>query len=98
MPEFYDNVHSIFDAVQLQINDKDSLRIDASLSPVVVPKRYTLSGKVTDTAGIPVKSRISIYTLNHHFFMRPFQQGRTDSLGDYSVPVRESGTPYPERL
>ena len=89
MPEFYDNVHSIFDAVQLQINDKDSLRIDASLSPVVVPKRYTLSGKVTDTAGIPVKSRISVYTLNHHFFMRPFQQGRTDSLGDYSVPVRE---------
>jgi hypothetical protein len=92
LPEFYDNVPSIFDATQIQINENDSLRIDAALTPIVKPKQFSLSGKVTDTAGMIVKSKISVFTLNHHFFLNKFRQGRTDSAGNYSVPVREGDT------
>ena len=87
--QFYNNARSIFDATQLQINENDSLEIDASLNPVVVPKKFMLSGTVTDTSGVPVKSQISVFSLNHHFFINSYHHAWTDSAGNYSVMVKE---------
>lgn len=93
-PEFYDNVPEIQQATLVTLNGGDSLNFDISLTPYTPPVVYTLSGNVTDNSGNPLQARIMISPVrmnsyfNHHFARHTF----TDSLGNYSIPVREGDT------
>jgi hypothetical protein len=88
LPEFYDNAGSIFSATQVELNENTSTVINAALIPVNIHPQYTLSGKVTDTSGNPVKALLSVIVLNRCWFRHHLFHGVTDSMGHYSVPVR----------
>ena len=94
LPEFYDNVPTIQLATLITVNIGDSLNFDIGLAPFTPPVLYTLSGNVTDTLGNPLRARIMVtpvrmnsYYQNHHQHWTV-----TDSLGNYSIPVKESDT------
>jgi hypothetical protein len=93
-PEFYDNVPEIQQATLVTLNGGDSLNFDISLTPYTPPVVYTLSGNVTDNSGNPLQARIMVSPVrmnsyfNQHFARHTF----TDSLGNYSIPVREGDT------
>jgi hypothetical protein len=92
--EFYDNVPNIQQATLVTLNAGDSINFNISLAPFVPPVVYLLSGTVTDNSGNPLQARIMVSPVrmnsyfNHHFGRHTF----TDSLGNYSVPVREGDT------
>ncbi|MDP2363593.1 MAG: carboxypeptidase regulatory-like domain-containing protein, partial [Ignavibacteria bacterium] len=94
VPEFYDNVPNIQQATLVTLNDGDSLNFDITLAPFVAPTLYTLSGNVTDNLGAPLFARVTVYPVRmntyyqHHFVRSTF----TDSLGNYSISVREGDT------
>lgn len=88
-PEFFDNTQGFKNAKQILVNSNDTLYLSASLAPVMPPVIYTLKGKVTDSLSVPLKASIQVFVLNRKFFTRKTLSGMTDSLGNYSVKVKQ---------
>ena len=86
--EFYDNVRSIFDAEKIELGAHDSVDINVKLNPVVGPTLYTISGKIVDSAGTPIKARVEAVVLNRGIFDH-FRGTITDSSGTYTLKFRE---------
>jgi len=94
IPEFYDNVPNIQQATLVTLNSGDSLNFDITLAPFIPPVIYTLSGNVTDNLGNPLHSRVVVYPVsrNTYYHHNNVKSAFTDSLGNYSIPVREGDT------
>lgn len=89
IPEFYDNKYSIFDAAQVEITNNTPAVFNAALKPFIIPEKHMISGKVTDESGNPLKAIVSVIFLNRNWFKHGVSQRPTDSLGNYSIPVRD---------
>lgn len=94
IPEFYDNVPTIQEATIIIVNSGDSLNFDIALAPFEPPTLYTLSGNVTDTMGNPLHARIIVtpIRMNSYFHHHNLRWTVTDSLGNYSIPVKDGDT------
>ncbi len=94
LPEFYDNVSTIQEATLIQLNAGDSLFFDIALTPFVPPILFTLSGNVTNEQGNPLIARVMVFPVrNNSLFSHNTMKGTiTDSLGNYSIPVRQGDT------
>jgi len=95
--EYYDNAVSPEFATIVTVAENDSLTLNPiSLSAVVPPVIYTLSGSVTDAEGLnPKIARITAFVKNRihiPFFGFGHYGTRTDSLGNYSLNVRLGDT------
>ncbi|MCX7610093.1 MAG: carboxypeptidase regulatory-like domain-containing protein [Ignavibacterium sp.] len=92
--EFYNNVQNIQQATLITLANGDSVNFSIGLAPIVPPTTYLLSGNVTKDGGIPIRARISVFPVRSNTFYNP-TAGRhtfTDSLGNYSVRVKENDT------
>jgi hypothetical protein len=94
VPEFYNNVPTIQLATLITVNTGDSLNFDIGLAPFTPPVLYTLSGNVADTPGNPLRARIMVTPVRmNSYYRHHFQHWTvTDSLGNYSIPVKEGDT------
>ena len=94
LPEFYDNVPTIELATLITITTGDSLHFDVGLTPITPPTLYTLSGNVSDISGNPLRARIMVTPVRSNTYYRHQLQrwAITDSLGNYSIPVKEGDT------
>lgn len=92
--EFFDNVSTIQNATAIQLNANDSLFFDIALAPFVPPTLFTLSGNVTNELGNPFIARIMVFPVRYNslFSHSTIKGTLTDSLGNYSIPVREGDT------
>jgi hypothetical protein len=94
-PEFYNNAQSIFDASKLTVTDSSALELNINLKAITPPVYYTLSGKITDSSGTPVKSMIEAIELNsfksfmHHYGKDKISHAVTDSIGNYSLRLSQ---------
>jgi fibronectin type 3 domain-containing protein len=90
--EFYDNVPVVQEATPILVTDGSSLNFNIGLTPYVPPVVYTLSGSVKDSLENPLPSVLKAYNVRsntrHHFLYST----RTDSLGNYTLNVREGDT------
>ena len=93
-PEFYDNVPDIQQATLITLNSGDSISLNIPLTPFIPPTLYTLSGSVTDNSGNPLRARLEIFPvkMNSRFHHHNNRHVVTDSLGNYSIPVKEGDT------
>jgi len=92
--EFYNNVNTIQQATLITLQNGDSLNFSVGLAPIVPPVSYLVSGNVTKEGGIPIRARVSVISVRNNTFFNP-AIGRstiTDSLGNYSIRVRENDT------
>ncbi len=87
-PEFYENAFSIITATKVELKENSSTTINAALKPIEFPKPFTLSGKVTDETGNSIETFVSVFVLNRNCFIAKIPKDRTDSAGNYSIPVR----------
>ncbi|HLG33070.1 MAG TPA: carboxypeptidase regulatory-like domain-containing protein [Ignavibacteriaceae bacterium] len=94
IPEFYDNVPTIQLATLITVESGDSIHFDIGLAPFIPPTLFTLSGNVSDTSGNPLRAGIMVIPvrMNTYFHHNHHRWTVTDSLGNYSVPVREGDT------
>lgn len=94
IPEFYDNVQTIQQATLITLNSGDSLNFNIGLAPFVPATLYQLSGNVTDTNGNPLRARIVVLPIRHntYFNRERMRWVLTDSLGNYSAPVKDGDT------
>lgn len=94
IPEFYDNAATIQSATLIPLSAGDSLFFDIGLAPFVPPTMFTLSGNVTNEMGSPLMARVMVFPVrNNSLFSHNTMKGTiTDSLGNYSIPVREGDT------
>lgn len=92
VPEFYDNVAAIQQATPVAVTSGDSVFLNIGLASFVPPTIYSLSGNVSDSLGNPLKAFVNLYglRLNSHFVNN--HRVMTDSLGNYTVSVREGDT------
>ena len=77
---------------QLWLLSGDSVFLNIGLAAFVPPTIYALSGNVSDSLGNPLRAFITIHglRLNSHFTNNI--RVMTDSLGNYSAPVKEGDT------
>ena len=90
--EYYDNVTSLANATPVVVADGDSLVLAIDLASFVPPATYTLSGNITNDLGAPQRAEVYVYKVrggNYHWMVR---RTFTDSLGNYSVPVKQNDT------
>lgn len=92
-PEFYDNVPTIQQATQVQAISGTTVFINVALTPIVPPTLYNLSGTVTDSLGNPLPALVSVYAIrNNSFITANNNSSPTDSLGNYSIRVKDGDT------
>ncbi len=90
--EYYDNVTSLANATPVVVAENDSLALAIDLASFVPPATYTLSGTVTNDQGAAQRAEIYVYKVrggNYHWMVK---RTHTDSLGAYSVSVKENDT------
>jgi protocatechuate 3,4-dioxygenase beta subunit len=92
VPEYYDNTTQIFNATKVTVKSGDSLNFDITLAAKVTPKKYTLSGNVSDSLGNPLKADIEVYNVALNAWSRIFYHANTDSSGNYSLQVKQGDT------
>jgi len=91
-PEFYNDARYIFNATKITLHSNDSINFDINLEPRQQLSKFILSGSVKDSLGNPVKSMVELYNITSNSFHRRFYHTVTDSLGNYTVKVREGDT------
>ena len=92
--EFYNNAQTIQQATLITLGNNDSVNFSIGLAPIVPPITYFLTGNVTKDGGLPIRARVSVIPVRNNTFFNP-SIGRhtfTDSLGNYSIRVRENDT------
>jgi len=92
--EFYNNAQTIQQATLITLGNNDSVNFSIGLAPIVPPVTYFLTGNVTKEGGLPIRARVSVIPVRNSTFFNP-TLGRhtfTDSLGNYSIRVRENDT------
>ena len=82
-PQYYDHKNTPAEATIIPVN-ADVNGINFNLNPYRPPEMYTLSGVVSDSAGVRVPSRIIVFPLRS-YAARPARFAFTDSLGAYTV-------------
>jgi len=90
--EYYDNVTSFANATPVVLAVGDSVNLAIDLATFVPPATYTLTGTVTNDQGAAQRAEIYVYKVrlnNYHYMVK---RTHTDSLGNYSVPVKENDT------
>lgn len=90
--EYYDNVNSLANATPVVVAEGDSLVLAIDLASFVPPATYTLTGTVTNDQGAAQRAEVYVYKVgggNYHWMVR---RTFTDSLGHYSVPVKQNDT------
>lgn len=90
--EYFDNAATPQNATQLILVGGDSITINASLAALVPPVVHTLSGSVTDASGAPQRARLEVFKVRLNTFNHFYRGTFTDSLGNYSVPVKAGDT------
>lgn len=91
--EFYDNTTDPTKATKLTINAKDTLKVSIGLAKYVPPTYYSVSGKVTDTAGNAVRASIKYFVMNNKAIPREHRGVATDKNGNYVISkVQENDT------
>ncbi|MBI2420209.1 MAG: carboxypeptidase regulatory-like domain-containing protein [Ignavibacteriales bacterium] len=92
VPEYYNNHATLQLADTIIVAENDSLSIDVALSAIVPPVTNTLSGSVKDASGNAVKSVVTLYKLRANSHFHPVKSARVDSLGNFSVTVKQGDT------
>ncbi len=92
IPEYFDNVGTIQQATPVVVASGDSVFLSIGLASFVPPTIYTLSGNVSDSLGNPLRAYISIQGLRLNSHFANTHRVMTDSLGNYSAPVKEGDT------
>jgi protocatechuate 3,4-dioxygenase beta subunit len=90
--EYYDNVLTYQEATLQTLAAGDTLTISISLATYVPPATFTLTGNVTNDQNLPQRATIYVYKVranNYHYLVK---KTHTDSLGNYSIPVKENDT------
>jgi hypothetical protein len=82
-PQFFDHKDTPSDATIIAVNG-DVSGINFNLNPFHPPQMYSISGVVSDSAGVRVPSRIIVFPLRS-FSGRPVRFAFSDSLGAYTV-------------
>jgi len=90
--EFFDNVQTLEEATPIIITDGAATNLSIGLAPVMPPVTYTLTGDVKDSLGNPLMAFIKVLSIRNNTHHHGFMSSRTDSLGNYSVNVREGDT------
>ncbi|MBI9073066.1 MAG: T9SS type A sorting domain-containing protein [Melioribacteraceae bacterium] len=92
IPEFYENTLNIQDASFVTFNAEDSLEFNFELESIEEPVFKTLSGRVTDSLGNPVKAHLFASKVIFNSFHNRVKQTRTDDDGNYNMQVIEGDT------
>ena len=92
IPEFYNNVPTMQQATPVVVASGDSVFLNIGLASFVPPTMHTLSGNVSDSLGNPLRAYINIYGLRLNSHHTQNVRVMTDSLGNYSAPVKEGDT------
>lgn len=92
VPEYYNNHATLQFADTIIVAENDSLSIDVALAAVVPPVTNTLSGSVKDASGNAIKSVVTLYKLRANSHFQPVKSARVDSLGNFSVTVKQGDT------
>jgi hypothetical protein len=92
IPEYYNNVPSIQQATPVVVASGDSVFLNIGLAAFVPPTIYALSGNVTDSLGNPLRAFITVYGLRLNSHFKNNYRVKTDSIGNYSLPVKEGDT------
>lgn len=92
VPEYYNNHATLQLADTIIIAENDSLNINVALSAVVPPVTNTVSGSVKDASGNAIKSTVTLYKLRANSHFHPVKSVRVDSLGNFSVTVKQGDT------
>ncbi len=93
--EYFDNVSAFQQATKVTVLENDSLIFTIGLAKFVPPSFYTLTGWVKDGSGTPQRSWVSAYLINrnfHHDMHRRKLQTPTDSLGNFTLTLKENDT------
>jgi hypothetical protein len=91
-PEYYNDAAQIKNATKVTVASGVSLNYDITLVPKVTPKKFTLSGNVSDSLGNPLNADIEVYNVALNAWSRMFYHANTDSSGNYSVQVKQGDT------
>lgn len=87
---YYNNAQRIGSAAKINLKSGDSLtNINVSLFSFGPEKQVNLSGAVTDSSGKPVMARVRALILHHRYFEHNFRNALTDSLGRYTIKLRQ---------
>jgi len=93
LPEFFDGVKMIWNATKILVAENDSAgNINASLRPFTPPVFYSLSGKVTDAGGNPLKVVMHILTSKFNGHHRHAYRTVTNLQGEYRIHAKEGDT------
>jgi hypothetical protein len=90
--EFYDNVTTIADATAIVVTEGTTQNFNVGLAPYVPPVIYTLTGSVKDSLDNPLMAYVRAYNVRMNTFHRMFMATKTDTLGNFSLNVREGDT------
>lgn len=92
VPEYYNNHATLALADTITIAENDSLNIDVALTAVVPPVTNTVSGSVKDASGNAIKSVVTLYKLRANSHFTPVKSAKVDSLGNFSITVKQGDT------
>jgi len=87
--EFYNDTREFQNAESVTLAEDETLEINAGLEVFTPPAHYTVSGNVSDADGNPVRAAVRVFRVAHNSFHFRNGQTRTDSLGNYSLTLRE---------
>ncbi|GJQ64513.1 MAG: hypothetical protein SCALA702_35660 [Melioribacteraceae bacterium] len=87
--EFYDDTREFSEATPVTLIEDETLTVSAGLEVYTPPAHYTLSGNVSDLDGNPLAARVKVLRVAHNSHHFRHGHARTDSLGNYSVTLRE---------
>ncbi len=87
IPAYYNNVRYIFNATKITLTSNEQLTLNLTLQARPVVQHYKLSGVVKDSLGNPVKSFITVHSLEYNAYHKRFFYTATDDSGRYSVNV-----------
>ena len=90
--QFYNNVTNLREATVITLANNDSIGINVALNAFVPPVKYYLSGSVKDTAGNPLRAKVTAYKLVDNSYHNTPRNVRTDSLGNYRIEVLQGDT------
>ena len=80
------------DATKVTVKSGDSLSFDISLAQKVTPKKFVLSGNVSDSLGSPLHAYIAVYNVALNAWSSMYYQAYTNSSGNYSIQVKQGDT------
>lgn len=90
--EYYNNVATKQEATLITVAGNDSQNVSIGLASVVPPTMHAVSGSVADSLGNPMRAWIKIYKVRNNSHHWRYYPGKTDSLGNFSINVKEGDT------